>query len=234
MRHTHKTMLMKWKLLLGFTVLPILAAPAWAQETPSQDTSSALAASELAKEISNPVTSLWQLQFQFNNVKTRDREFQPDEREVGEQPLLPARHAGKPDQGHQHDHTPRDHTLPTACRIPQRPLSSDRDDDVRRHDPGERAFARRFRAVDLWRRTYLDIPDRWLRSYTAKASGKLDQLSEVATSPSKFMIAAFAQQWWSFAGDSDRESTSQLNLLPLIYSFFGDGWSVGYSGSIHG
>jgi hypothetical protein len=46
------------------------------------------------------------------------------------------------------------------------------------------------------------------------------------------MIAAFAQQWWSFAGDDDRKSTSQLNLLPLIYRFFGDGWSVGYSGNI--
>ena len=49
---------------------------------------------------------------------------------------------------------------------------------------------------------------------------------------SKFMIAAFAQQWWSFAGDADRENTSQLNILPLVYSFFGEGWSVGYSGSI--
>jgi hypothetical protein len=48
----------------------------------------------------------------------------------------------------------------------------------------------------------------------------------------KFMIAAFAQQWWSFAGDADRESTSQLSVLPLIYRFFGKGWSVGYSGNI--
>lgn len=48
----------------------------------------------------------------------------------------------------------------------------------------------------------------------------------------KFMIAALAQQWWSFAGDTDRKQTSQLNLLPLIYRFWGDGWSVGYSGNI--
>jgi hypothetical protein len=48
----------------------------------------------------------------------------------------------------------------------------------------------------------------------------------------EFMIAALAQQWWSFAGDADRKDTSQLNLLPLIYRFFGDGWTVGYSGNI--
>ena len=48
----------------------------------------------------------------------------------------------------------------------------------------------------------------------------------------KFMIAALAQQWWSFAGDADRKHTNQVNILPLVYCFFGDGWSVGYSGNI--
>ena len=48
----------------------------------------------------------------------------------------------------------------------------------------------------------------------------------------EFMIAALAQQWWSFAGDEDRPDTSQLNLLPLVYKYFDDGWSVGYSGNI--
>ena len=50
----------------------------------------------------------------------------------------------------------------------------------------------------------------------------------------KFMIAALVQQWWSFAGDSDRRDTNQMNLLPLIYYFFGEGWSAGYSGNILG
>jgi hypothetical protein len=46
------------------------------------------------------------------------------------------------------------------------------------------------------------------------------------------MVAALAQQWFSFAGQSKRKDTSQLNILPLIYLYFADGWSVGYSGSI--
>ena len=48
----------------------------------------------------------------------------------------------------------------------------------------------------------------------------------------EFMIAAFAQQWWSFAGDNDRKDTNKVSILPLIYRFFGDGWSVGYNGTI--
>ena len=47
----------------------------------------------------------------------------------------------------------------------------------------------------------------------------------------EFMIAALAQQWWSFAGDADRKDTNQMNILPLMYRFFGDGWSIGYSGT---
>jgi hypothetical protein len=46
------------------------------------------------------------------------------------------------------------------------------------------------------------------------------------------MTAALVQQWWSVGGEADRKNTSQINILPLIYRFFGDGWSVGYSGNI--
>lgn len=35
----------------------------------SQQSSAAPSSGDLAKEITNPVTSLWQLQFQFNNVQ---------------------------------------------------------------------------------------------------------------------------------------------------------------------
>jgi hypothetical protein len=48
----------------------------------------------------------------------------------------------------------------------------------------------------------------------------------------KFMVAALFQQWWDFAGSADRKHTNQLNILPLVYHFWGDGWSVGYSGNI--
>jgi hypothetical protein len=47
-----------------------------------------------------------------------------------------------------------------------------------------------------------------------------------------FIVGLFPQQWWSFAGDSSRPDTSQMNLQPFAAWFFGEGWSVGYSGNI--
>jgi hypothetical protein len=48
----------------------------------------------------------------------------------------------------------------------------------------------------------------------------------------EFLAGALVQQWWSFAGDDDRENTSQMAILPLIYGFYEGGWSIGYSGQI--
>ena len=46
------------------------------------------------------------------------------------------------------------------------------------------------------------------------------------------MLVLFPQQWWSFAGQSNRSSTSHLKLQYYINCFLPDGWSVGTSPSI--
>ena len=48
----------------------------------------------------------------------------------------------------------------------------------------------------------------------------------------RFFLGVFPQQWFSIGGDSDRPDTSQLNLQLIATVFFGDGWSIGYSGNI--
>ena len=48
----------------------------------------------------------------------------------------------------------------------------------------------------------------------------------------EFIVGVFPQQWFSIGGDPNRPETSQLNLQPIATLFFGDGWSVGYSGNI--
>jgi hypothetical protein len=120
--------------------------------------SSALSANELAKEISNPVTSIWQLQFQFNNVKLESKDFSPVSGEwvnnLYFQPVMPV-------------------SLTEDWNLITRPVShGDRrqrtDNDFWRYDPGDSAFARPHRAVDLWSRTYLDIPDRRLGFYRTR------------------------------------------------------------------
>jgi len=47
------------------------------------------------------------------------------------------------------------------------------------------------------------------------------------------IVGAFLQQWYSFADEeSGRKETSQMNLQPVAALFFGEGWSVGYSGNV--
>jgi hypothetical protein len=48
----------------------------------------------------------------------------------------------------------------------------------------------------------------------------------------EFILGVFPQQWFSIGGDPGRPDTSQLNLQPIAALFFGDGWSIGYSGNI--
>ncbi len=48
----------------------------------------------------------------------------------------------------------------------------------------------------------------------------------------KWILGAFVQDWASFAGQSSRPDTSQMNLQPIAAYFFGEGWSIGYSGNI--
>jgi hypothetical protein len=47
-----------------------------------------------------------------------------------------------------------------------------------------------------------------------------------------WILGAFVQNWTSFAGEGDRPDTNQMNLQPIAAVFFGEGWSIGYSGNI--
>jgi hypothetical protein len=48
----------------------------------------------------------------------------------------------------------------------------------------------------------------------------------------KWIAGAFLQQWMSFSGSNSRASVSQMNLQPFFSWFLRDGWSVGYSGNV--
>jgi hypothetical protein len=48
----------------------------------------------------------------------------------------------------------------------------------------------------------------------------------------KWILAAFVQDWTSFAGDATRPSSHQMNLQPVAAYFLPGGWSIGYSGNI--
>jgi hypothetical protein len=43
----------------------------------------------------------------------------------------------------------------------------------------------------------------------------------------EWVFGSTVQQWWSYAGDGDRESTSQANIQYFIQYLFGDHWQIG-------
>jgi hypothetical protein len=44
-----------------------------------------------------------------------------------------------------------------------------------------------------------------------------------------WLAGVIGQQWFSYAGDADRASVSELHLQYIADWFFGDGWSIGTS-----
>jgi len=48
----------------------------------------------------------------------------------------------------------------------------------------------------------------------------------------EWIFGAFAQHWWSFAGDDDRPSTSQSNIQYFIWKLFPGQWQVGTAPNI--
>lgn len=48
----------------------------------------------------------------------------------------------------------------------------------------------------------------------------------------KWIAGALVQNWTSFGGSDTREQTNSMNLQPIAAYFLRDGWSIGYSGNV--
>ena len=222
-------------LSVGFVLLFIEATSAWGQAAPA--TSAALAeqasappsSNELAKEISNPVTSLWQLQFQFNNEQLESSNTPVSEKWVNNlyfQPVLPVSLTDKWNLI-----TRPVFTLYNSVPVPTGPTSSRQTTTF-----GDTTLATVLSPAGHEPWIFGVGPTFIFPTANSDATGQGKWQVGPALGggyiTKEFMVAAFAQQWWSFAGDTNRKDTSQLSLLPLVYRFWGDGWSVGYSGNI--
>ncbi len=215
-------------LVVGVSLLVSATIPAWAQGAAAAQ--AALSANELAKEISNPVTSLWQLQFQFNNVQLESSDFSPvSEKWVNNlyfQPVMPVS-------------LTKDWNLitrPVMTLYQSVPYPTATGSIERTTHFGDTILAQVLSPAGtepwIW-----GIGPTWIfptagSDLTGQGKWQIGPAVGGGYVTKKFMIAALVQQWWSFAGDSDRRDTNQMNLLPLIYYFFGEGWSAGYSGNI--
>ncbi len=220
---------------LCIAALVFVTAVTWATSAFAQGGAGAAAAlttSELAKEISNPVTSIWQLQFQFNNFQLESSDFSPvSERWVNNlyfQPVMPVS-------------LTKDWNLvtrPVMTIYQSVPYPTATGTVERTTHFGDTILAQVLSPAGtepwIW-----GVGPTWIfptagSDLTGQGKWQIGPAVGGGYITNKFMIAALFQQWWSFAndGDVDRRDTNQLNILPLIYAFFGDGWSVGYSGNI--
>ena len=178
----------------------------------------------------NPVTSLWQLQFQFNNVQLESSDFSPvSEKWVNNlyfQPVMPVS-------------LTKDWNLvtrPVITLYQSVPYPTATGSIERTTAFGDMILAQVLSpaGTEPW---IFGVGPTWIfptagSDFTGQGKWQVGPAVGGGYITNKFMIAALVQQWWSFAGDADRRDTNQMNILPLIYPFFGDGWSVGYSGNI--
>jgi len=68
--------------------------------------------------------------------------------------------------------------------------------------------------------------------YTGAGKYQVGPAAIVGYLSEKWIAGALMQNWWSFAGDGDRDTARSMNLQPIFAWFLHDGWSVGYSGNV--
>jgi hypothetical protein len=223
-------------LLLFCPLVALAARPAWPADPTgtgetSGDEAQAKSLTEVNKQLSNPVSSFWSLSFQQNNylLDNPDR-WGPN---LQFQPVLPVS-------------LTRDWNLITRPVIPL---------FVSQPHPVPAGASPR---VNIETTTGLgdmillemlspapSIAGNWLlgagptfifptasTDFTGQGKWQAGPAAVVGYLSEKWILGAFVQNWTSFAGDGSRPNTNQMNLQPIAAYFFGEGWSIGYSGNI--
>ena len=221
-------------LCLG-TILSV--CPLWATEPPavpsaSGDEAGIQSLTEVNKKMTNPTSNLWYLNFQQNNYRLDMGEDQGDRwnSNLNFQPVMPVA-------------LTEDYNLVTRPVIPlfisqPHPNSENPTEVDRTTGLGDITLM-----FNIAARPHLS--GNWLlglgptfifpaASTDATGQGKwqVGPSGIVGYLSKNWILAAFVQQWWSFAGDDSQASTNWMNLQPIATYFLNDGWSIGYSGNI--
>jgi hypothetical protein len=180
-------------------------------------------ASELNRKLTNPVSTIWSLSNQFNNFKLANGHWNNN---WNFQPVLPVS-------------LTKDWNLITRMVMPFY--------NIVPHETAPGEFARTAGLGDMILLELLSPANvgNWVlgagptfifptATSTFTGQGKVQAGPSVVAGylTKEFFVGLFPQQWFSIGGDPGRPDTSQLNLQPIVTWFFGDGWSLGYSGNI--
>jgi hypothetical protein len=214
--------------LLALVLLP--AAPARPQAGDAPATPSA---TEINKQLTNPVSSLWSIAFQQNNYRLGYETPESGERWSSNllfQPVLPVS-------------ITKEWNLITRPVIPLFVSQPHPDEENPFHANrstafGDTAFLQLASpGPDLVGGWLLGVGPTWVfptagSDYTGSGRWQVGPAALAGYLSEKWIAGALFQNWWSFAGSNDREDTNSMNLQPFFSYFLRDGWSVGYSGNI--
>ena len=188
-------------------------------ESPSAEPS----ASELNRQLTNPVSSIWSIANQFNNFELNNGHWNNN---WNFQPVLPVS-------------LTKDWNLITRPVMPFYNIV-----------PHETAPGQFERAAGLGDLALLELlspanSGNWVLGagptaifptatshFTGQGKWQLGPSVVVGYLTKQFFLGVFPQQWWSIGGEHGRPDTNQMNLQPIATIFFGEGWSLGYSGNI--
>jgi hypothetical protein len=180
-------------------------------------------ASELNRQLTNPVSSIWSIANQFNNFELNNGHWNNN---WNFQPVLPV-------------------SLTKDWNLITRPVMPFYNIVPHETSPGQ--FERAAGLGDLALLELLSPANsgNWVLGagptaifptatshFTGQGKWQLGPSVVVGYLTKQFFIGVFPQQWWSIGGEHGRPDTNQMNLQPIATIFFGEGWSIGYSGNI--
>jgi hypothetical protein len=189
----------------------------------AQSPSGEPSASELNRQLTNPVSSLWSISNQFNNFELNNGHWNNN---WNFQPVLPVS-------------LTKDWNLITRPVMPFYNIV-----------PHETAPGNFERAAGLGDLALVELlspahSGNWIlgagptfifptatSEFTGQGKWQMGPSVVVGYLTKEFFIGVFPQQWWSIGGQHGRLDTNQMNLQPIATVFFGEGRSLGYSGNI--
>jgi hypothetical protein len=180
-------------------------------------------ASELNRKLTNPVSSIWSIQFQFNNFELNNGQWNNN---CNFQPVMPVS-------------LTKDLNLITRPVLPVYnivPHETHPDEFARDAGLGDLALVELLSPANSGNWVLGAGPTAIFPTATSEFTGQgkwqLGPSFVAGYLTKQYFIGVFPQQWWSIGGQHGKPNTNQMNLQPIASIFFGEGWSLGYSGNI--
>jgi len=231
-------------ILMLYLIAVLIMVPVWSAAAPeatgpSESKGGSESLTEVNKKLTNPVSEVWSITFQQNNYVVSTISGQGDKwnSNLKFQPVTPVS-------------LTKDWNLitrPVVTLFNSTPYPSVAQDPVT-HQPRTEIKHTTALGDTIWMENLSPAPSiagNWLLGIgptfifptaasdsTGQGKWQVGPSGIVGYLSKKWMLAAFVQNWTSFAGDSGRPDTNHMNLQPIAAYFLKDGWSIAYSGNI--